>query len=739
MNPALLGLMILAALLADQARAQERVVPILPPPSPAWAGSDLLTPVAVRARATLRDQVARVVVEQDYANPTSRPLEGSVCFPLARDASISDFSMFVDGRRLEGVLLDADQARETYERIVRARRDPALLELVGRGMLRARLFPIPPGGTRTLRIEYGQVLRAVGARTEFALPFLAGEGARAVPFTATVAVRTRGRLGPVYSPTHALLCTERGEHDAVVTAHGEALPGRDLTVLVAEDRTGLGAEVVTARRGEEAGYFLLFAMPWQERAKRSPADVIFALDVSGSMSGPKIEQARRSLLFCLDRLMPEDRFAIVAFSAGVTTFRDRLVRGTPGAVREAREFVRDLEAGGGTSIGDALAEALRLARGGRDPMIVFLTDGQPTVGVTSIEEIEAQARNRRPDGAHLFTFGVGYDVNVPFLDRLASEGRGASDYVKPEEDIEERVAALFEKISTPVLRNVTVTVRGARAFDLYPRRVSDLFHGEQLVVLGRFEGGGRAAVMVRGVTPDGRLLEVDAPMDPAPARGRHAYVPTLWASRKIATLMDQARLEGETPDLRESVVALSREYGILTPYTSYFVNDGEAPQTPRPLAAGGVAPRAKANGPGAGFAWGLTAAPAPQVGKEAVQRSLRISGQKSASSLDRAVSADGKVAGGASTGPVAASGRLFTNRNGVWTDTRHTQRQRVIQIAPWSEAYMALLTRYPDLAAAAALGEHVLLAGRGLSIEIVAGGLTSLPGGQWKEIEGAFR
>jgi Ca-activated chloride channel family protein len=737
MNAGIVGLAILAALAANPAAAQERIVP--PAFPPAWAGQDLLTPTAVRAQATLRDQVARVVVEQDYVNPTSRPLEGSVCFPLARDASISDFAMLVDGRRLEGVLLDADQARETYERIVRARKDPALLELLGRGMLRARLFPIPPGGTRTLRIEYGQVLRATGSRTEFTLPFVAGEGARPVPFTATVTVRTRGRLGPVYSPTHALECTERSGHEAVVTARGEALPGRDLTMLVAEDRTGLGAEVVTARRGDEAGYFLLFAMPWQERARRAPADVIFALDVSGSMSGAKMEQARRSLLYCLDRLGPDDRFAIAAFSAGVTPFRDQLTRGTPDALRAARAFVRDLEAGGGTNLDEALSAALRLARDGRDPMIVLLTDGQPTVGVTSIPEIEARAQNRRPDGAHLFTFGVGYDVNAPFLDRLASGGRGASDYVKPEEDIEEKVTSLFEKISSPVLRNVTVTVHGAHAFDLCPRTVSDLFHGEQLVVLGRFEGRGDATVTVRGDTPDGRHLEVSAPMDRAPARGRNAYVPTLWASRRIATLMDQARLEGETPDLRETIVALSKEYGILTPYTSYYVSDREEAQAWNAPAGGDALVRSKGSGPTAGPQRVRAAAPAPEVGKEAVQRSLDMAEQKSAASLDRAASVAGRAAGGAPAGFVAASGHLFESRNGVWTDTRHAATQRVIQIAPWSDAYMTLLTRHPDLAAAAALGEHVILAGRGLSIEIVAGGRASLDAAQWAEIARALQ
>jgi len=228
MNPMLPGrsalmALVLALLAPRPGFAQDRVVsvPILPP---AWT---LLAPHAVRAKAMLRDQMARVVVEQDYVNPGPTPLEGMVCFPLARDASISDFGMYVDEKRLEGTLLDADEARRTYEEIVRRRRDPALLELVGRGMLRARLFPIPPGGSRTLRIEYGQVLRATGSRTEFALPLTGGEGGGPVPFIATVRVETRGRLGPVYSPTHTLEWEERDEHHAVVTAHGEATPGSE--------------------------------------------------------------------------------------------------------------------------------------------------------------------------------------------------------------------------------------------------------------------------------------------------------------------------------------------------------------------------------------------------------------------------------------------------------------------------------------------------------------------------------
>jgi Ca-activated chloride channel family protein len=739
MRPMFLGagaaLLSVALLLPGPARAQDGFIQILPPPRTAMV---LLTPHAVRADATLRDQMARVVVEQDYVNPTSRPLEGMVCFPLARDASISDFSMYVDGKRLEGILLDAEQARRTYEEIVRQRRDPALLELVGRGMLRARLFPIPPGGSRTLRIEYGQVLRATGSRTEFALPFAAGEGGRPVPFTATVTVHTRGRLGPVYSPTHALDFEKRDAHVAVVTAHGEAAPGRDLTLLVAEDRRDLGTQVLTARRGEGAGYFLVFAMPWQEREKRTPTDIVFALDVSGSMSGPKIEQARRALRYCLDRLGPEDRFALLAFSTQVTALSRRLTPATGRELDEARAFVDGLSAAGGTNIADALSEALALARDGRNPMVVFLTDGLPTVGVTSISEIESRARDRRPEGAHLFTFGVGYDVNAPFLDRLAADGRGASDYVKPEEDIEEKVSALFDKVSAPALRDVTVSVSGARAFDVYPKQVPDLFHGEQLAVLGRFEGsGGTATVTVRGFTPDGRAVSVRAAMPLRPRPGRNAYVPTLWASRKIAYLTDQARLEGETPELRETIVGLSRDYGILTQYTSYYVGEEqERPQLARKGGGRGDAPSPLESLLG-GLRPSAPMAAAPPTGRGAVTRSLELNRQKAAVSLDEADRAEAKAEG--ASGIASRSGRLFENRSGVWTDTRHDSSNRVIRLLPFGAAYMELLRRHPELAAAAGLGDHMILAGRGLSIEIVKGGADRLSDAQWNAVEQAFR
>jgi Ca-activated chloride channel family protein len=733
MKPMLFGAAAAAAILGvllagKPGWAQERSV--LLPPAPAWS---LLTPHAVRAKAVLRDQMARVVVEQDYVNPTARPLEGSVCFPLARDASISDFAMYVDGKRLEGMLLDAAEARRTYEEIVRQRRDPALLELVGRGMLRARLFPIPPGGTRTLRIEYGQVLRATGTRTEFALPLAAGEGGRPIPFTATVTVNAHGRLGPVYSPTHTLECEERDTHRAVVTARGEAMPGRDLTLLVAEDRRDLGMQVLTARRGVGPGYFLVLAMPWQEQVKRTSTDVVFALDVSGSMGGAKIDQARRALRFCLDRLGPEDRFALVSFSDRATVFSERLAPATPRELAEARSFVDDLEAGGGTNIAEALSEALRIARDGRNPMIVFLTDGLPTVGVTSISEIEARARNQRPEAAHLFAFGVGYDVNAPFLDRLAADGRGASDYVKPEEDIEAKVAALFEKVSAPALGNVTVSVSGAREFDVYPERVPDLFHGEQLAVLGRYDAsGGPATVTVRGLTPDGRPVTVRAPMPLDPRPGRNAYVPTLWASRKIAYLTDQARLEGETPELREAIVGLSREYGILTQYTSYYVGEEAATRTAREETPAGL------DLPGAPPA----GAPAPDfsaTGRGAVMRSIRLNEQKAAASLDAAEGVRAKDGRAGGTGVVSRSGRLFENRAGVWTDTRHSPERRMIRIRPFGGAYMELFRRHPDLAAAAALGEHVIIAGRNLSIEIVEDGKSALGPTDWSAIEDALR
>src|SRR5205823_13038152 len=234
-----------------------------------------------------------------------------------------------------------------------------------------------------------------------------------------------------------------------------------------------------------------------------PRDVVMVLDTSGSMRGPKMEQARKAMKYCLDNLTNKDRFALINFATTVNRYKDNLLKVESDQVVQAKKWVDELEANGGTAINDALASALDLRdvkEEGRTFTVIFFTDGQTTIGETNPEAIMMNTMAKNTASTRIFTFGVGDDVNATMLDALAEKTRALSTYVRPEEDIEAKVSGLYSKISHPVLANLKLATTGDVSLsEVYPAQLPDLFHGQQLTVCGRFTGKGPSAIKLTGM------------------------------------------------------------------------------------------------------------------------------------------------------------------------------------------------------------------------------------------------
>ncbi|HLV81909.1 MAG TPA: VIT domain-containing protein, partial [Chthonomonadaceae bacterium] len=490
---------------------------------------------SLRVNTHITDAVAETTVEQTFVNTSAFPQEGTYLYPLPEGAAPTAFSMTVGDRTLEPRVLSSDEARRIYEEIVRRRRDPALLEYVGRDLVRVRVFPIPAHGERAIRLRYTEVLKTEGGLRRYAFPLSTSRfGAQPVGvMSVTIHLQTSAPLKNVYSPTHALSIRRLDDRSATASWEGrEGESDKDLTLYFSTNEGDVGLSLLTYKSGDRDGYFMLLAAPriTIPRERILPKHIVFVLDRTGSMAGPKIEQARKALLYCLDSLHPQDRFDVITFNESPDLLLRHLAPATEANIASARRFVADIEASGGTNIEEALHAALNLLRTepGREKMVVFLTDGLPTVGETDIDTIlrHVQAWNGGdPTGraafgesglspravrygpapgeepaahARLFCFGLGYDVNVPFLDRLADLGRGDADYVKPEEDIEVKVSAFFAKVSSPILSDLRLAFDGADVYDVYPKVLPDLFKGTQLVVTGRFRGEGGGTVRLAG-------------------------------------------------------------------------------------------------------------------------------------------------------------------------------------------------------------------------------------------------
>jgi Ca-activated chloride channel family protein len=484
---------------------------------------------------------------------------------------------------MTGKLLSKEEARRIYEDIVRRRRDPALLEYMGRDLFQTSVFPVPPNGESSVQIRYTQLLKKDSGLIDFLLPLgTAKHSARPVEnFNVTVSIAAAAPIRNVYSPTHQIEIDRPDKTHAVakLALHNVTNPD-DLRLLYSTDASPVGLNVISYKADDkEDGYFALLATPEArtEQSAKIAKTMLFVIDRSGSMSGAKIQQVKTALQFMLRQLDPADTFNIVAYDTEVEAFRPELQRANQEAVHAALSWVDAIAAGGGTNIDGALRTGLRMLNDPARPnYVVFLTDGEPTVGERSEPKIISNAAQENHVHARLFAFGVGFDVNGRLLDGLAREMRGTTAYVRPNENIEAPVSALFGKIGSPMMTEVAVKIDldGGATSRIYPRQMPDLFRGDQLVLVGRYRQGGAARITLTGTAAGKKqALNYQAAFDTASVGENNGFVARLWAIRRIGEIIDEMDLHGRNQELVDELVALSQRHGILTPYTSFLADD----------------------------------------------------------------------------------------------------------------------------------------------------------------------
>ena len=579
---------------APQCRADGFIVveephwPPGPTPLPSWPPAPrpyVFAPLEVtyhHVDVKIDGQIATTAVDQEFYNPNPQRLEGTYLFPVPKGAQIDKFTMDIGGQQVEAELLTADKARRIYEDIVRKMRDPALLEYAGRDVFKVRVFPIEPNSRKRITLSYTQVLNADSGLVSYVYP-LNTEKFSAKPIknvSVNVEISSPQPLKSIYSPSHTVKIKRDGPYRATVKYNEEdALPNTDFALYFAPEKDELGVNLVANKVADEEGYFLLLASPGLDvdDNKILPKDVAFVLDTSGSMAGKKLEQAKKALQFCVENLNDGDRFEILRFSTEVEPLFDKLVDATAANRERADEFIGRLRASGGTAIDEALQQALALRPGGDDRpfVVIFLTDGMPTVGNTDEDQIIANVKQANEGRTRVFCFGIGTDVNTHLLDKITEETRAASQYVLPDEDLEVKVSNFFARIKEPVLANPTIKFTGGvRVTKLYPSPLPDLFRGDQLVLVGRYTGSGASAVVLEGTVAGAKRQFTYEVMFPKHS-DEHEFIPRLWATRRVGYLLDEIRLHGENAELRDEVTELARQYGIVTPYTAYLIAEDE--------------------------------------------------------------------------------------------------------------------------------------------------------------------
>ena len=698
-----------------------------------------------QVRVEMVNRVLRYEVNETFVNHGGGLGEADYIFPLPAGSAFEDLKLSINGELVSGETMNATDARRIYEDIVRRHRDPALVEWMGAGLLRARIFPINPGEEKRVVVRFQSIAQREGdaLRVDYvrgsepgqvqAVSVRPGDEDFETANTFSLTYDNSRDFGVPYSPTHRLFTRERDGRQ-VVRAAGD---GREVTILLPLRRASAAAvSVLTHRPDSDPGFALITITPPASSGRATPRDLTFVIDVSGSMRGQKLEQAKAAGHALLSSLSRADRFRLIDFSTDVNTFVDGFVDATPANIRDARRYLDALRAEGSTNISGALEEALRMRTNGeRLPLIVFLTDGEPTVGERNPDAIAAIAARHRGE-ARVFTVGVSADVNSSLIERLAVEGRGTAHFVRADENVERPVSLLASRLTNPVLTNVRVTVDGVRLSRVQPSGSLDIFAGQDLVLLARYDGDGDATVRIEGQSASGRMSWSSRAQFNRRTNG-NAFVPRLWAAQRIGWLAAEKRRNGGNSEMDAEIRSLGERYGIPTEFSSYLVVEpgmrlasGRVDATANRAADAAQERRRVTTGVGA-----VAAAPVPpptanearfELGKQAAaQRDV-----KSLAVLDSMAMV---------TGAKQVGTKQFTQQGKVWTDQSYVKTQRTVQVKAFSPLYFELVNQLPDLKNALALGDEVLVAGRNVAIQVGTSGLERMTTQQILELVKAWQ
>lgn len=553
---------------------------------------------AVDVRVTIDGQMATTTLELALSNPSGVPQEAEVMLPVPDGVSIRSLQFDGVGNEPTAKLLPRDEARRVYDEITRRRKDPALLEFAGYGMIRTSAFPIPASATLKARITYEQLLSSDNGRVEYFLPrseniaMSPHDSLGGVTWTFACSIKGDRPISTIYSPSHELAIERPSPKSAEikVSAAAAAAPGAFRITYLPEStkQEGLSATLLAypdpSIGDGNGGFFLLLgALPPRDGdAPIQKREVTLVLDRSGSMQGEKFQQARDAAIAVVNGLGDGELFNIIDYSDSVNSFEKAPIAKSATSAQQAKAYLGALRADGGTNINDALLDAVRpgVAEGAL-PMIIFLTDGLPTVGVTNEVAIREAVKAANTHERRLFSFGVGYDVNTPLLSSLSSASRGAPTFVLPGENIENKVSQVFRRLDGPRLASpVLTTDRTVR--ELQPPTMNDVFEGDQILVVGQYTSTAPLKLRLDGKA-GGKDVNYEMSFDTGEsASARNGYIARLWATRKIGFLLGEIRehsasgvnrADPKMKELVDEVVRLSTRYGVMTEYTSFLATE----------------------------------------------------------------------------------------------------------------------------------------------------------------------
>ncbi|MEM9081991.1 MAG: VIT domain-containing protein [Planctomycetota bacterium] len=554
---------------------------------------------SIDVSVNITGEVASTRMALEVFNPTGRIQESRVTLPVPKGSVVTGFGYDTENQgEFVAEIYEADEAREIYNSIVRQQRDPGLLEFLDNGLIRSNVFPIPAGETVNVWITYEQPMEVADGRLEYVLPRSTAQEMGGAAWNVSARVIGIEGIVEVYSSTHEAESTPMPDGGRLVELSSLEVPGPvRLTVLRSEgDEPAITTTLAPDPQRPGQGYFMVTVAAPKSAADAHaesavPREVTLVLDRSGSMNGEKFEQAIASAKQIIDGLRTGEFFNIIDYSDSIATFAAGPVEKNGDTTAAAHAYLDSMASGGGTNIHDALIYAVEPEANELTlPVVLFLTDGLATTGITgevAIREAIAEANHAK---RRLFTIGVGYDVNAPLLDALALGSRATSEFVLPGEKVETKVSNVFDRLRGPVLVEPTIVAfdgEGSESTrvvrEMEPAVLPDVFAADRMTAIGRYVSEESFSIKLNATTAGGEAFERVVVIDPAQANDDHAYVGRLWANRRIGSLLDRIRLasadgdtsmsEGAKEELIDEIVRLSVEHGVMTEYTSFLATE----------------------------------------------------------------------------------------------------------------------------------------------------------------------
>jgi Ca-activated chloride channel family protein len=569
---------------------------------------DQMVPVPLKhtdVKANVAGYIATVDVTQQFQNPYGEKIEAVYVFPLPANAAVNEFVMTVGDRHIRGIIRERKQAEEIYKQARAQGYVASLLTQERPNVFTQSVANIEPGKRIDIAIRYFNTLTYSDGWYEFAFPLVVGPRFNPPGTTSGIGAVAQGSRGASGQKTEVpyLRPEQRSGHDISLALSWDAgvpvervesvnhqvkvnrpapgkvevaidpadnIPNRDFVLRCKVAGDGIKSGLIAHKDDKGAGgYFTLMLVPPESlrHLPRKPLEFVFTLDVSGSMSGRPIEQAKAAARYALTHMGPDDTFQVVKFASEAQQMSPRPLSATPQNVRNALRYMETADAGGGTMMLEGMRKSLDFPHDqSRLRCVSFLTDGY----IGNEDEILGAMHGWLGD-ARVFSFGVGPATNRYLLDHMAKMGNGAAAYLSLNEKAEEVMGPYFERISHPALTDLQIDWGGMKVKEVFPRRMPDLFVGRPVILTGRYEGAGPATIKVRGKTGnEAQAFDIPVNLDQPVADSR--ALPAVWARMKIADLADQSTYEGGR-ELANEVKQVALEYGLMSSFTAFVAVD----------------------------------------------------------------------------------------------------------------------------------------------------------------------